>query len=95
VLTEHKVRQVLIAHLGVDPECLHAGARLEQDIGLDSIALTEALLILEDELAISIPDPVQATLRTIDDLIAVVATQLTRTASSESPQAPQPRPPLL
>ncbi|MEJ7764382.1 MAG: acyl carrier protein, partial [Acidimicrobiales bacterium] len=88
------VRQVLIAHLGIDPDRLQAGARLEQDIGLDSIALTEALLILEDELAISIPDPVQATLRTIDDLIAVVATQLTRTASSES-QAPQPRPPLL
>jgi len=76
VLIEETVRGVLIAHLGVDPERLCGDARLDEDLGLDSLGLTEALLVLEDELAVSIPDPVQVELRTLDDLVAVVASQV-------------------
>ena len=76
MLTAEKVHQVLIDHLGVEPERLLGPALLDEDVGLDSLGLTEALLVLEDELAISIPDPVQAALRTVDDLVAVVASQV-------------------
>ena len=69
------VRQVLVSHLGADPDRLAGHALLFDDVGLDSLSLTEALLVLEDELAISIPDPVQAELRTVDDLVAVVASR--------------------
>jgi len=76
VLIEDEVRDVLVSHLGVDPTKLRGRALLEEDLGLDSLALTEALLVLEDQLAISIPDPVQAELRTFDDLVAVVGSQV-------------------
>lgn len=82
MLIHHKVREVLIGHLGVDADRLLGESRLDEDVGLDSLALTEALLALEDELAISIPDPVQAGLRTLDDLIAVVASQITDTVDA-------------
>ena len=85
MLIAHKVRQVLIAHLGVDPDRLVGPALLDEDVGLDSLGLTEALLVLEDELAISIPDPVQAALRTVDDLVAVVASQVTATVRNGAP----------
>jgi len=78
VLRGSEVGDVLVNHMGVDRERLVGPARLDEDLGLDSLALTEALLVLEDELAISIPDPVQLFLRTFDDLVAVVASQLTR-----------------
>ena len=85
MLIGDRVRQVLIAHLGVDPGRLLGPALLDEDVGLDSLALTEALLVLEDELAISIPDPVQAALRTVGDLVAVVASQVTDSDRQTAP----------
>jgi len=76
LLIDDQVRDVLAAHLGVDPAELVGQARLEDDLRLDSLALTEVLLALEDELAISIPDPVQADLRTLADLVEVVTRQV-------------------
>ena len=76
MLIEDKVRDVLVSHLGVDPGQVTASARLADDIGLDSLGLTEALLVLEDDLAISIPDPVQVELHTFGDLLAAVASRL-------------------
>lgn len=67
---------VLTEHLGLDPARMAGPARLAQDLGLDSIGLTEALLALEDELAISLPEPVQARLLTFDDLVVAVASRL-------------------
>lgn len=71
-----RVSGVLSHHLGLDPARLVGAARLDEDLGLDSLGLTEALLTLEDELAISIPEPVQDGLATFDDLVAVVASRL-------------------
>ena len=66
----------MLVGLGFDRAALVGPARLDDDLGLDSLSLTEVLLALEDELVISIPDPVQAQLRTVDDLLAVVGSQI-------------------
>ena len=76
MLIADQVGDLLTIQVGVDKDRLRGDALLEQDLGLDSLALTEVLLALEDDLAISIPDPVQAGLRTLDDLVAVVASQV-------------------
>jgi len=76
VLIEHRVGALLVAHLGVDPARLVGAARLDEDLGLDSLMLTEALLVLEDELAVSIPGPVQVGLHTFADLLAAIASQV-------------------
>lgn len=78
---------MLVDHLGVEVARLVGPARLEEDLGLDSLSLTEVLLVLEDELHISIPDPVQAGLRTFDDLLGVVASQLGGPAAASPPAA--------
>jgi acyl carrier protein len=77
VLIDQRVGDLLVVHLGVEPSRIVDSARLDEDLGLDSLSLTEALLLLEDELAISIPEPVQLELRTFSDLVAVVASQVT------------------
>ncbi len=81
MLIDEEVGEILVSHLDVDRDQLLASARLDEDLGLDSLALTEALLVLEDDLAISIPDSVQARLRTFGDLVDVVASQLPAAAS--------------
>jgi len=87
MLIDDEVRNVLVTHLGVDRAQLLAPSRLEEDLGLDSLALTEALLSLEDELCISIPDPVQAALRTFGDLVRVVASRLEGAGRLQRPAA--------
>ena len=79
--THQLVGGILTEHLGLDVTDLSAHARLAEDLGLDSIGLTEALLALEDELSISLPEPVQARLLTFDDLVAAVAARLGRPES--------------
>jgi acyl carrier protein len=74
--THQLVGGILTEHLGLDVTELSGPARLAEDLGLDSIGLTEALLALEDELSISIPEPVQAQLLTFDDLVTAVASRL-------------------
>lgn len=83
MLTDHgfgtaarRVGDVLSHHLGLDPARLVGPALLDEDLGLDSMGLIEALLALEDELAISIPEPVQSSLATYEDLVTVVASRL-------------------
>jgi len=76
--THQLVGGILTEHLGLEGTDLSGPARLAEDVGLDSIGLTEALLALEDELSISIPEPVQAQLITFDDLVAAVAARLGR-----------------
>ena len=76
--TRQLVGGILTEHLGLDVTDISGPARLAEDLGLDSIGLTEALLALEDELSISIPEPVQALLLTFDDLVMVVAARLGR-----------------
>ncbi len=82
MLIEDKVRDLLVTQLGVDPSRLTGTARLVEELGLDSLGLTEALLVLEDDLAISIPDPVQEGLRTFDDLLAAVSSQVSPAEAS-------------
>ena len=74
--TRQLVGGILTEHLGLDVTDGSGPARLAEDLGLDSIGLTEALLALEDELSISIPEPVQARLLTFDDLVMAVAARL-------------------
>ncbi len=76
--THQLVGGILTEHLGLDVTDLSGPARLAEDLGLDSIGLTEALLALEDELSISLPEPVQARLLTFDDLVVAVAARLGR-----------------
>ena len=88
MLIDQQVGEVLATHLGFEPDELAGSALLDEDLGLDSLALTEVLLTLEDELAISIPEPVQMGLRTVDDLVAVVASQLGHRPGGTGPGRP-------
>jgi len=86
MLIEQQVRDLMVAHLGLDPARLVGPARLEADLGLDSVMLTEALLVLEDELVVSIPGAVQAELHSFGDLVAAIAGQLAVDGSAAEPQ---------
>jgi acyl carrier protein len=72
---EAEVRSVLAALFAADPRTVDADASLRDDIGADSLGLTEALAALEDRLGVLLPDDAGflANLTTVGDLVGAFA----------------------
>ena len=76
--TEPRVRSVVALHLDVDPERLHLGARLGEDLCVDSLAAIEMAMVLEDEFDIALPEEVLGCVRTYGDVVSLVAERVER-----------------
>ena len=71
-----QVRQILAQQLNVMPNALLPTARIEGDLGADSLDVMEIVLSLEQEFAISIPDEDIRSLATVGDAIEYVQRKL-------------------
>lgn len=78
----------LVQHFGIEPETISPTATLE-DIGLDSMALVELLLVLEEEFGMPMPeDDDAATPKTLGELVERLETarrELTAAAAAAAP----------
>ena len=82
--TEPRVRTVIAVHLDVDPERLLPGARLGEDLCVDSLAAIELAMVLEDEFDIALPEEVLGCVRTYGDVVTLVRERVgTRTATAD------------
>jgi len=70
--TEPRVRSVVAIHLDVDPDRLLPGARLGEDLCVDSLAAVELAMVLEDEFDIALPEEVLGCVRTFGDVVSLV-----------------------
>ncbi|MEA2826872.1 MAG: acyl carrier protein [Actinomycetota bacterium] len=73
---ELHLRKVAAAHLDVDPGRLLPGARLGDDLCVDSLDAVELTMVLEDEFDIALPDRLVADVRTYGDIVALVRQQV-------------------
>ena len=78
--TAERVRSIIEDHLGKE---VSDGARLLDDVGLDSLEVVDLALELEQRLQVDFPDEVIERLETVDDVIRHV-TEL-RSASPRNP----------
>jgi acyl carrier protein len=62
---EGKVRKVLAEQLAVDESQVTSEARFAEDLNADSLDLTEAVLALEDEMGIEIPEEEMEGVKTV------------------------------
>lgn len=86
---ETQVVALIASKLNVDEHRVRPGVKLEQ-LGADSLALVELLLLLEDKFQIDIPDEEALELITVQDVIDYVGW-----ATSTSERAHARRPPDL
>jgi acyl carrier protein len=70
---EPRVRSVVALHLDVDPDRLQPGARLGEDLCIDSLAAIDMAMVLEDEFDITLPEEVLGCVRTYGDVVTLVA----------------------
>ncbi|MFL5799018.1 MAG: acyl carrier protein [Actinomycetota bacterium] len=73
---ETKVRKVLAEQLAVDEGQVTPEARFAEDLNADSLDLTEAVLALEDEMGIEIPEDEMEKVKTVGQAVDLVATKL-------------------
>ena len=73
---ELRLRNVAAAHLDLDPGRLLPGARLGEDLCVDSLDAVELTMVLEDEFDIALPDRLVADVRTYGDVVTLVRTQV-------------------
>lgn len=70
--TEEKVKEIIIAHFGVEKSQVTPEASLIHDLGGDSLDAVEIVMALEEEFNLEIPDEATEKIKTVGDAIEYV-----------------------
>lgn len=70
-----QIKKVLVETINVDEEAVTPEAKLNEDLGIDSLAAVELALELETEFGIRIEDDELANLKTVQDIINIIETK--------------------
>jgi acyl carrier protein len=73
---EEKVRKVLAEQLARDLEEVTPQARFEEDLDADSLDIVEAVLALEEELGVDIPEEEMEGVKTVGQAVDLAASKL-------------------
>ena len=64
-----KIKSILAAQFDVDEDTLTMSTGIADDLGADSLDVVEALMSIEDEFKVEIPDEAIEDIKTIGDLV--------------------------
>lgn len=67
-----RVKQIVVDHLGVEPEKVIENASFIEDLGADSLDTVELVMAFEESFGIEIPDKAAESIRTVKDAIAFI-----------------------
>ncbi|MEX0833092.1 MAG: acyl carrier protein [Actinomycetota bacterium] len=73
---EDRVRKVLAEQLAVDETSVTPEARFAEDLNADSLDLVEAVLALEEEWSIEIPEEEMDGVKTVGQAVSLVASKI-------------------
>jgi acyl carrier protein len=73
---EQKVCKILADNLSVPESQVTPAARFQEDLDADSLDLVEAVLALEEEFGVTIPEEEMEGVKTVGQAIQLVATKL-------------------
>jgi acyl carrier protein len=82
-----RLREVIAVHLSADPGALHPQTRLSEDLGVDSLALLDLGMTLEDTFDVGLPDMVLGEVRTVGDLVRAVQERAAPAQVRDAPAA--------
>jgi acyl carrier protein len=77
---QDKVCKILADNLSVPEDKVTPGARFQEDLDADSLDLVEAVLALEEEFGVTIPEEEMEGVRTVGQAVQLVATKMGVTA---------------
>jgi acyl carrier protein len=71
-----KVRKILAENLSVPEDTITMDSRFQEDLDADSLDLVEAVLALEEEFGVNIPEEEMEDVKTVGEAINVVMAKL-------------------
>jgi acyl carrier protein len=71
-----KVRKILAANLSVPEDSITMDSRFQEDLDADSLDLVEAVLALEEEFNVTIPEEEMEGVKTVGEAINVVLAKM-------------------
>ena len=73
---EERVRKILAENLSVPQDDVTMEARFQEDLDADSLDLVEAVLALEEEFGVSIPEEEMEGVKTVGQAVNLVAAKM-------------------
>lgn len=67
-----KVKEIIVEQLGVSPEEVKPEASFVEDLGADSLDLTELIMVMEDEFDIKIADEDAQNMLKVQDVMKYI-----------------------
>lgn len=71
-----QVKSVLVERIGVEPESIQMGSKMNDDLGLDSLDRVELTIELEREFDVTITDDEFESLVTIKDIVKYLKSKI-------------------
>lgn len=75
-MTFEKVKEILSKQLEVSVDEIQLANSLQEDLGADSLDVVEIVMALEDEFSIEIADEETAKIKTVDDIVKYIDSQI-------------------
>ncbi len=69
---ENQVREIIVEKFQVAPEKVTIDAKLDADLGADSLDLVDLMMILEDKFSLEISDDQAEKIKTVGDVISYI-----------------------
>lgn len=69
---EHRVKEIIVEQLGVDPSEVTPQAHFVNDLGADSLDTVELVMALEEEFGADIPDEEAEKIQTVSQAVDYV-----------------------
>lgn len=77
---EQKVKEILAKKFNAEPDKIRPESRLAEDLGVDSFGAVELMFEVEEAFGLKIPDSDIEHVRTVNDIVAYLATWIEKTA---------------
>jgi acyl carrier protein len=72
---ETQVRDIIVEKFQVSPEKVRADAKLDADLGADSLDLVDLMMMLEDKFSLSISDEEAEKIKTVNDVVEYIVSK--------------------
>ena len=69
---QERVKNLIVEHLGVEPDQVKPEAQFVNDLGADSLDTVEFIMALEEEFDIEIPDEKAEKIKTVGEAVAYI-----------------------
>ncbi len=72
-----EIKDILAEQLDLDPDTIELSSNLANDLGADSLDAIDIVMSLEDQYGIEVPDSVIENMKTVEDIITFIESNIT------------------